>query len=78
VFLDEGSHASEIFKLACISGAASLEKRIENLVGRGWPKEVAIKKLDASDHERGAFINMPLGWIGMTWVSSILCSTWTI
>ena len=40
---------------------ASLEKRIENLVGRGWHREVAIKAIHRSDHERGAFIKFAFG-----------------
>ena len=58
VFLGRGSHMLlRSFKCALhIRVTASLEKRIENLVGRGWPREVAIKAIHTSDHERGAFI----------------------
>ena len=58
VFLGRGSHILlRTFKCALhIRVIASLEKRIENLVGRGWHREVAIKAIHKSDHERGAFI----------------------
>ena len=58
VFLGRGSHSLlRIFKCALhIRVIASLAKRIENLVGRGWHREVAIKAIRKSDHERGAFI----------------------
>jgi hypothetical protein len=45
------------FKCALhIRVTASLETRIENLVKRGWNREVSVKAIDTSDHERGAFI----------------------
>ena len=58
VFLGRGSHMLlRSFKCALhVRVTASLENRIENLVGRGWPREVAIKEIDTSDHERGSFI----------------------
>jgi len=58
VFLGRGSHILlRIFKCALhIRVIASLEKRIENLVWREWHREVAIKAIQQSDHERGAFI----------------------
>ena len=58
VFLGRGSHSLlRTFKCALhIRIIASLDKRIENLVGRGWHREVAIKAIHKSDHERGAFI----------------------
>ena len=40
---------------------ASLEKRIQNLVERGFYREVAIKAIHKSDHERGAFIKFAFG-----------------
>ena len=58
VFLGRGSHIL-LRSLKCalhIRVTGSLEKRIENLVGRGWHREVAIKAIHKSDHERGAFI----------------------
>jgi cytidylate kinase len=58
VFLGRGSHILlRSFKCALhIRVTGSLEKRIENLVGRGWHREVAIKAIHKSDHDRGAFI----------------------
>jgi cytidylate kinase len=58
VFLGRGSHMLlRSFKCALhIRVTGSLEKRIDNLVGRGWAREVAIKATHQSDHERGAFI----------------------
>ena len=58
VFLGRGSYILlRTFKCALhIRVIASLEKRIENLAERGWHREVAIKAIRKSDHERGAFI----------------------
>jgi len=58
VFLGRGSHMLlRSFKCALHTRVtASLEKRIENLVKRGWHREVAIRAIEKSDHERGAFI----------------------
>jgi len=58
VFLGRGSHMLlRSFKCALIVRViASLENRIENLVKRGWLREIAIKAIEKSDHERGAFI----------------------
>ena len=63
VFIGRGSHILlRAFKCALhIRVTASLEKRIENLVGRGWHREVAIKAIHKSDHERGAFIKFAFG-----------------
>ena len=63
VFLGRGSHSLlRTFKCALhIRVIASLAKRIENLVGRGWHREVAIKAIHRSDHERGAFIKFAFG-----------------
>ncbi len=63
VFLGRGSHILlSSFKCALhIRVIASLEKRIENLGKRGWPREVAIKAIHKSDHERGAFIKFAFG-----------------
>jgi cytidylate kinase len=58
VFLGRGGHIL-LRSLTCalhIRVTGSLEKRIENLVGRGWHREVAIKAIHKSDHDRGAFI----------------------
>jgi cytidylate kinase len=58
VFLGRGSHMLlRSFKCALhIRVTASIEKRTEILVGRGWPRESAIRTIEKSDHERGAFI----------------------
>ena len=58
VFLGRGGHILlRSFKCAFhIRVTGSLEKRIENLVRRGWHREVAIKAIHKSDHDRGAFI----------------------
>ena len=63
VFLGRGSHILlRSFKCALhIRVIASLEKRIENLVGRGFDREAAIKAIHKSDHERGAFIKFAFG-----------------
>jgi len=63
VFLGRGSHILlRSFKCALhIRVIASLEKRIENLGKRGWLREVAIKAIHKSDHERGAFIKFAFG-----------------
>jgi len=63
VFLGRGSHILlRTFKCALhIRAIASLEKRIENLVGRGFHREVAIKAIHKSDHERGVFIKFAFG-----------------
>jgi len=63
VFLGRGSHVLlRDFKCALhIRVTASLKNRIENLVRRGWHREVAIKAIHKSDHERGAFIKFAFG-----------------
>ncbi len=63
VFLGRGSHALlRAFKCALnIRVTASLEKRIQNLVERGFLREAAIKAIYNSDHERGAFIKFAFG-----------------
>jgi len=63
VFLGRGSHVLlRSFKCALhIRVIASLENRIENLVGRGFHREAAIKAIERSDHERGAFIKFAFG-----------------
>jgi len=40
---------------------ASVEKRIQNLVNRGYPKESARLAIERSDHERSAFIQFAFG-----------------
>jgi len=63
VFLGRGSHALlRTYKCALhIRVIASLEKRIETLVGRGFLREAAVKAIHKSDHERGAFIKFAFG-----------------
>ena len=63
IFLGRGSHILlRNFKCALqIRVTASLEKRMENLAGRGLLWEVAIKAIHKSDHERGAFIKFAFG-----------------
>ncbi len=63
VFLGRGSHILlREFKCALhIRVTASLEKRIQNLEERGFQREVAIKAIHKSDHERAAFIKFAFG-----------------
>ena len=63
VFLGRGSYILlKAFKCALnIRVTASLEKRIQNLVERGFHREVAIKAIHRSDHERGAFAKFAFG-----------------
>ncbi|OGP89929.1 MAG: hypothetical protein A2156_15000 [Deltaproteobacteria bacterium RBG_16_48_10] len=63
VFLGRGSHILlRAFKCALhIRVTASLEKRIQNLVERGFNREVAVKTIHRTDHERGAFIKFAFG-----------------
>ena len=58
VLLGRGGHILlRTFKCALhIRVVASLKNRIENLVKRGWLREVAIKAIEKNDHEREAFI----------------------
>jgi cytidylate kinase len=63
VFLGRGGHMLlRSFKCALhIRVTASLENRIENLLKRGWLREVAIKAIHRSDQERGAFLKYAFG-----------------
>ncbi len=63
VFLGRGSHILlRAFKCGLhVRVTASLEKRIQNLVERGFHKDVAIKAIHQSDHEREAFIKFAFG-----------------
>jgi cytidylate kinase len=63
VFLGRGSHILlRTFKCAFhVRVTASLEKRIQTLVERGFQREAAIKTIHKSDHERGAFIKFAFG-----------------
>ena len=63
VFLGRGSHILlRAFTCALhIRVTASLDTRIQNLVERGFLKDVAIKALRKSDREREAFIKFAFG-----------------
>ena len=63
VILGRGSHILlRTFKCALhIRVTASLEKRIQNLVQKGFEREAAIRALHVSDHEREAFIKFAFG-----------------
>ncbi len=63
VFLGRGSHVLlRNFKCALqIRVIASLEKRIQTLMERGFLREAAVKAIHKSDHERGAFIKFAFG-----------------
>jgi cytidylate kinase len=58
VFLGRGSYILlRAFKCAFhIRVTASLEKRIQNLVEKGFQREVAIRAIHRSDDERGSFV----------------------
>jgi len=58
VFLGRGSHILlKSFNCALhIMVTASPEKRIQNLIERGFHREAALKAIEHSDHERRAFI----------------------
>jgi cytidylate kinase len=63
VFLGRGSHILlKSFQCALqIRVTASPEKRIENLVKRGFQQESAARAIERSDHERGSFIKFAFG-----------------
>lgn len=63
VFLGRGSHVLlRNFKCALqIRLTASLEKRIQNLMDRGYLREAAVKAIGRSDRERGGFIRYAFG-----------------
>jgi cytidylate kinase len=63
VFLGRGSHILlGTFKCALhVRVTASLNKRIQNLVERGFHREVAVKAIEKSDHDRSAFIKFAFG-----------------
>jgi cytidylate kinase len=58
IFLGRGSYILlRTFKCALhIRVTASLEKRIQNLMEKGFHRELAIKAIHRSDHERGSFV----------------------
>jgi len=63
VLLGRGSHILlRTFSCALhVRVTASLEKRIQNLMEKGFEREAAIKALRKSDHEREAFIKFAFG-----------------
>jgi cytidylate kinase len=63
VFLGRGSHVL-LRRLECalhVRVTASLERRLHNLVERGFQKEVALKAIRKSDQERDAFTKFAFG-----------------
>jgi cytidylate kinase len=40
---------------------ASIEKRVQNLIERGFPRESALKAIERTDHERSSFIKFAFG-----------------
>jgi hypothetical protein len=40
---------------------ASIERRVQNLIERGFYREGALRAIERSDHERGAFIKFAFG-----------------
>ena len=63
VILGRGGHII-LRAFACalhIRVTASVEKRVQNLVERGFPKDTAIKEMHRSDREREAFIKFAFG-----------------
>ncbi|OPY70176.1 MAG: cytidylate kinase [Syntrophorhabdaceae bacterium PtaU1.Bin034] len=63
VFLGRGSHVL-LRTLKCalhVRVTASMEKRLRNLMKRGFQKEEAMRALRKSDHERAAFIKFAFG-----------------
>lgn len=63
VFLGRGSHILlKSFNCALhIMVTASLEKRIQNLIERGSHREVALRAIEQSDHERSVFTKFAFG-----------------
>jgi len=63
VFLGRGSHILlRAFKCGLhIRVTASLDKRIQNLMEKGFDREAAARALQKSDHERAAFIKFAFG-----------------
>jgi cytidylate kinase len=63
LFLGRGSHIL-LREFPCamhVRVTASLEKRILNLVDRGFQREAAVRELRRTDHERAAFIKFAFG-----------------
>jgi len=63
VFLGRGSHILlKSFSCALhIRVTASIERRVQNLIQRGFQREGALKAMERSDHERGTFIRFAFG-----------------
>lgn len=63
VFLGRGSFMFlRAFKCALhVRVTASLDKRIQNLMERGFVREAAIRAIERSDHERRAFVRFAFG-----------------
>ena len=63
VFLGRGGHILlKSFSCALhIRVTASIERRVQNLIQRGSQREGALKAIERSDHERGAFIKFAFG-----------------
>lgn len=63
VFLGRGSQILlKSFSCALhIRVTASIERRIQNLIERGFLREGALKAIERSDHERGNFIKFAFG-----------------
>lgn len=63
VILGRGSHVllRPLTPALHIRVIASVEKRIRNLMERGYQREAAVKILQKSDHERGAFVKFAFG-----------------
>jgi cytidylate kinase len=63
VFLGRGSQILlKSFTCALhIRVTASIERRVQNLIGRGFTREGALKAIERSDHERSTFIKFAFG-----------------
>jgi cytidylate kinase len=63
VFLGRGSHILlKSFSCALhIRVTASIERRVQNLIQRGFHREGALKAIERSDHERSTFIRFAFG-----------------
>jgi cytidylate kinase len=63
VFIGRGSQILlRAFKCALrIRVTASLQKRIENLIERGFHRDAAVRAIEKSDHDRSAFIKFAFG-----------------
>jgi len=75
VFLGRGSHILlRAFDCALhVRVTASLETRIQNLVGRGFTRETAARAISRSDEERGRSSSSHSVWIGKILSCTISC-----